>query len=376
MNIYLLGATGFTGHLLLPQLIKRDLKITAIGRNKSKLNALQVEFPMIDIAEVDATDEAALKALIKSGDLLISTVGPFMELGQIPLKVAVDNGAHYMDSTGEPTFINHIYETYENQLKDSEQLIMPACGYDYIPGLFLAEKIIEETKRKDKTSQVDTVNIAYSTLKGKIVSLSSGTLTSLIKALYEEGTFYKNGRWYSDYLCNTSWKINVNNKTVRCVSLAGLEGFEIPKNHKEVLNVNTYLGWFGPLTIVALGFSKLQKVLFKIPGYLALMRKLVKHVSIPRRKSENIMKSKNSDVYLYAEARDKNNVLLSSATLEGHNMYQYTVDIMAWIADRITKGDYQQHGVIGPARAFGLEDFTKGHQEVGMKLTLNSDRKQ
>ena len=43
MTVYLLGATGFTGRLLLPQLLARGLTPVAVGRSAQALEKLHQE---------------------------------------------------------------------------------------------------------------------------------------------------------------------------------------------------------------------------------------------------------------------------------------------------------------------------------------------
>ena len=44
--------------------------------------------------------------------MLVSTVGPFLRWGTPAIGAAIDAGAVYIDSTGEPAFIRRVFEHY------------------------------------------------------------------------------------------------------------------------------------------------------------------------------------------------------------------------------------------------------------------------
>jgi short subunit dehydrogenase-like uncharacterized protein len=79
---------------------------------------------------VNVRDAAALDAFLAGAEVLINTVGPFAELGLPVVEAAVRNRVAYVDSTGEPAFMSEVYQRFAN----ASVAIVPACGFDYIPG--------------------------------------------------------------------------------------------------------------------------------------------------------------------------------------------------------------------------------------------------
>src|SRR5437764_5492744 len=126
--IGLLGATGYTGRLVADELAGRNIAHRRGGRSRSRLDALPAT-PNAETVEVDAQDPAELDAFLDGIDALITTVGPFAELGMPVVEAAVRNNAHYVDSTGEPDFMSDVYAKYA----DAPVAVVPACGYDYLP---------------------------------------------------------------------------------------------------------------------------------------------------------------------------------------------------------------------------------------------------
>ena len=74
------------------------------ARSRHKLASVTERLGGLDTRAADATDPASIHALVERGDLLLSTVGPFDRWGRPALDAAIDNGAHYLDSTGEWRF--------------------------------------------------------------------------------------------------------------------------------------------------------------------------------------------------------------------------------------------------------------------------------
>ena len=74
------------------------------------------------------------RALLAPGDVLVSTVGPFVRWGRPALRAALDAGAHYLDSTGEPPFIRTVFEDHDAAARAAGVGLLTAFGYDYVPG--------------------------------------------------------------------------------------------------------------------------------------------------------------------------------------------------------------------------------------------------
>jgi short subunit dehydrogenase-like uncharacterized protein len=133
-RIVLLGATGYTGQRVLRELLARDEEPTLIGRNRTKMQAVTDRFEVdLPVAEADVTSRADLARLLEPSDVVVSTVGPFMQLGMATVTAAALTGAHYLDSTGEGTFARRVFELDSVAAAQGATLV-PAFGYDYVPG--------------------------------------------------------------------------------------------------------------------------------------------------------------------------------------------------------------------------------------------------
>src|SRR5437660_5027997 len=109
--IALLGATGYTGKLVVAELVRRGVPHRLGARSPEKLAQLpsDAERFVLDVGEA-----ARLDAFLDGASALISTVGPFARLGMPAVEAAVRNRVPYVDSTGEQPFMADVYERFSS----------------------------------------------------------------------------------------------------------------------------------------------------------------------------------------------------------------------------------------------------------------------
>jgi hypothetical protein len=129
--IALLGATGYTGKLVVAELVRRGLPHRLGGRNPEKLASLPSDGERFVL---DVGETARLDAFLAGATALISTVGPFIRLGMPAVEAAARNQVPYVDSTGEQQFMSEVYERFAGATVP----IVPGCGFDFVPGDLVA----------------------------------------------------------------------------------------------------------------------------------------------------------------------------------------------------------------------------------------------
>ena len=143
-DVIVFGATGFTGGLAAEYLARHHggsgLRWALAGRSADKLKARRAELEAIDPACVDVglvearvDDPASLASMAGRARVLISTVGPFAELGEPVVAACVEAGTDYVDITGEPEFVDAIRERHDARARERGLRIVPNCGFDCIP---------------------------------------------------------------------------------------------------------------------------------------------------------------------------------------------------------------------------------------------------
>jgi short subunit dehydrogenase-like uncharacterized protein len=125
--IALLGATGYTGKLVVAELVLRGVPHRLGARSPEKLAALPSD---ADRFVLDVGESGRLDAFLDGASALISTVGPFVRLGMPAVEAAARNAVPYVDSTGEQQFVADVYERFAG----APVPIVPGCGFDFIPG--------------------------------------------------------------------------------------------------------------------------------------------------------------------------------------------------------------------------------------------------
>ena len=153
-DIVLFGATGFTGRLtaeyLAAKSLREPLKWAIAGRNKAKLEevrrALEAINPAaakVKILEASVDDPASLARVAKSTRVVLTTVGPYAKYGEPMVKACVDEGADYVDITGEPDFVDMTMTKYGEAAEAKGIRIVSCCGFDSVPhdlGVFYTMK--------------------------------------------------------------------------------------------------------------------------------------------------------------------------------------------------------------------------------------------
>src|SRR5690349_19350897 len=119
-RIVLFGATGYTGDLTARALVARGVRPVLAARNEARVRALADHLGGPGSAVAHVGRPASVRALVERGDVLVTTVGPFVRWGEPALRAALDAGAHYLDSTGEGAFIRDVFERRHAEARAAE----------------------------------------------------------------------------------------------------------------------------------------------------------------------------------------------------------------------------------------------------------------
>ena len=129
----------------------------------------------------DARDDESLRAAFAGIDVVASLAGPFLELGLGPVQAAVDAGAHYLDTSGEQQWVGLVHAEIQ-----AETVVLPAFGFDYVPGDLAARLAAEKVE-----GPLDELVVAYS-VKG--VGTSRGTRRTIGRVMGQKQVAWQDGR--------------------------------------------------------------------------------------------------------------------------------------------------------------------------------------
>jgi len=152
------GATGYTGRLVARELDRSGFEFRLAGRNQTKLAAVAAELESDpETFTVAVEDGPGLESLMADCPVVIACAGPFSLYGEPVLRAAVETGTHYLDTTGEQPFIQLAYERYGGAAMDNGSAVIPAMGFDYVPGDMIAALTAKGM------GHLETIRLAYTT---------------------------------------------------------------------------------------------------------------------------------------------------------------------------------------------------------------------
>jgi hypothetical protein len=242
-RIVLFGATGYTGARTAEALAARGAAPVLAGRDPARLGALAERLGGLETARADVTDPSSVRALLGRGDVLVTTVGPFLRLGKAAVDAAVDAGAVYLDSTGEPPFVRRVFEDDGRRAAATGAALIPAFGLDYVPGNLAAALALDEAG-----SRAHRVDVGYSLSGTSGQAFSRGTLVSLLGVLFEPGFAFTGGRLVAEPAGRRLWRFQAGGRSRQGLSIGGSEHLTLPALAPTLREVGVHLDWFGPLT--------------------------------------------------------------------------------------------------------------------------------
>jgi short subunit dehydrogenase-like uncharacterized protein len=193
-RIVLYGSTGYIGGLTARAMVASGSRPVLAGRNQGRLTALaeqlsRAEGVQLETAVAGSEDSGPLRELVGAGDVLVSTAGPFLRVGRPVVQAAVDAGAVYLDSSGEPPFIRQVFEEFGPRAERTGAVLLTAFGHDYVPGNLAGALAL----RAAGPAAV-RVRVGYF-VRGNIrKGTSAGTRASVAGVLLEPGYSLRGGR--------------------------------------------------------------------------------------------------------------------------------------------------------------------------------------
>ena len=159
---------------------------------------------------------------------------------------------------------------------------------------------------------------------------------------------------------------DVKGKARSAISVGGAEHFTLPPAHAALLEVNVYLGWFGPLAKPLQAGALAGTVALKLPGMRSVLQaageRLVSLAGAPEPGT-----TPDTLSWIAAVAYDPLGEPLAEVHVTGTDAYDFTASFMAWAAQRAAGGN-RPHvvGAAGPVEAFGLDALEEGCAEAGL----------
>jgi short subunit dehydrogenase-like uncharacterized protein len=404
-RVVLFGATGYTGRLTAGALVAAGVAPVLAGRDRRRLEALAGRLGGLAVTEADTDRPGSVRDLVGPGDVLVTTVGPFLTRGEPAVRAAVEAGATYLDATGEPPFLRRVFERH-GPAAAGRCALVPAFGYDFVPGnlagaLALAEAGWPVDQAPEPGRPVDSGNhrfLPWATLPegaptsgaGRRVrpagpdpgratrvavgyfltgggGFSSGTLATGAVLLLEPGFAWRGGRLRSERTARRLGSFPVGGREWLGVSYGGSEHLTLPRLVPGLRDVEVYLGWFGRRSRAVRLAAAAGAPLARLPGARALVRAMTRPLAGRTGRGPDDAAERSMGSLVVAVASDADGRELSQVRLRGPGPYRLTADLLAWGARRAAGEGVRGTGALGPVEAFGLAALQAGAAQAGLE---------
>jgi short subunit dehydrogenase-like uncharacterized protein len=358
-RIVLFGATGFTGTLTAEEFAARGEPVVLAGRDRARLAELSSRLGgNLATATADVGNRATVAALVGPGDVLLSTVGPFVRWGDAAVEAALERRAHYIDSTGEPSFERRVFEEFGPRAERAGVVLLTAFGYDCVPGNVAAALALEEAG-----AAAVQVDVGYFVTRGRP---SGGTLASLLGAARAPSFAWRDGALRTERGGVRTATFDLGDRRGQALSFGGSENLSLPRSYPRLRTIGTYLGWFGPLTKTVKVLGAAQAELERLPGATALIDRASKRLVRGSSGGPDASARARMSSRVVAVARNAKGRELATVRLEGIDVYTLTARLLAWGAVQLREGATPAAGARGPVEAFGLDTMARALADAGL----------
>src|SRR5215472_6364569 len=372
----LYGATGYIGGLTARAMVAAGTRPVLAGRNRDRLAALAARLSQegggakLETAVAGgAAGPEGLRELIGAGDVLVSTAGPFVKVGRPVVEAAVDAGAIYLDSSGEPPFIRQVFEEFGPRAARTGAVLLTAFGYDYVPGNLAGALALQAAG-----PAAARVRVGYFVQGDIRKGTSAGTRASVAGVLLAPGYAYRGGRIVTERTAAHVASFEIDGTRRRGFSIGSSEHFALPRLRPPaagaddipapapLTDVGVYLGWLDGATWLAHYGSAAVAPLERLPPARRVLDEVARRIQRSRagpRQGESI---RSDVVTAAADARGRK---LASVRLTSGDPYSFTAPMLAWAARKAAAGGVQPTGALGPVEAFGAGSLESGCAAAG-----------
>lgn len=353
-DILLFGATGYTGKITARALADRAADFVIAGRNRAKLDRLAEETGAADVRVVDATDVNGLTDALADVKVIVTCVGPFLELGHTAVEAAIRAGVHYIDSAGEGPFIESLIRDRHEVALRAGIAMAPAMGFDEVPGDVATALAVDGLDMPE-------VALTYAFPS----QASAGTARSVV------GIIPSKARWTEDG----------KTRAVRTAQETRWAPMPPPLGPQPAVSFPLAICHLAPLHAKVSSFRTYsttgtwQRLAMKatMPAVSALLSSGAVR-SLARKVAGRLPEGPGDD----ARERGKWTILAEATTAEGNwrnvvltgtDVYGLTGRTLATAATTMAGTGYSGRGVLAPVQAVGVDTLRRELEDFGVTIT-------
>ena len=358
--IAVLGATGYTGRLIVRELQRRQVPVLAAARSRTKLQELATNLGALDLIETDVRDPAALERLARRSAVIINTVGPFADLGEPVVQAAITHGAHYLDTTGEQPFVRAMM-AYDERAREQGVAVVPAQAFE-IAVADCAASVAAEGFR-----DVGTIQITYRTR----FHASQGTQRTVLRMLQRPGQVYAGRKWMEERLAQHVRAVNFPSPVgrVAAVSFPGAEIITIPQ-HLTVREVRTFMSLPPIAARVISATAPILQALLRSP-----LSRVFNGIIGTGTDGPDEATRAHDEFHIAIDVRGVRAGAACHRRLlaHGHDPYGLTAVLAARGAEWLCGDNFDRSGVLAPAAAFDPPAVLEHVRQFGLTYEIREE---
>jgi short subunit dehydrogenase-like uncharacterized protein len=329
-EIAVAGATGYTGPLVARALEQRGCSVRLIGRDAARLARTAELLNAASTRAVREWDEAGITRALAGCAALVSCAGPFLRAGWPVVRAAINARVHYADSTGEQTFMRRVFEQLDQPARDADISLLPAGGYDYVPG------DLGSALAAEGLGPLESIEACYAVERG---AMSTGTRRTAMETLRHTPYERVHGELRRTRIGALRRRVTTPFGALQCLSIPGGEAITVPR-HLDVQTVRTFAGALdvstSPLLIRALtAVARVEP-----------LRKLLETAFVRSGPKPNAVEHARFACIVNACAVDGRT---RTVELHARNPYEFTARCLAEIAVRMASAPAPR-GALAPAQ--------------------------
>jgi len=354
------GANGFSGRLIAEFLREYNVPFIAAGRSLTRLEDVMKQVPGIETADYECVETPGsaegLGRLFTGAKVVCNTAGPFIYHGPRVIEAALEAGCHYLDISGEQTWIRKVSEEWGPKFAERGLLAAPATAF--------MSSVSDAAIRVclENSPAVDTLDV-LTMFKGNPTFGSTQTIFAVIQT----DAYYLEQNQYKPWPRATRYDVVVPGSIQTQLALAW-GGFPHPvwyKNHPQVANVRSFGGLLDRQIMegVAATEKMFEEQIRPLPPAeqekkLAEMASAVTGATPPR---ENPREHRTIDVIA-----GRGNTSAFDCVVFGTCCYRQTGLLQAFAAQNLVREAPRKVGFASAAEAFGARAVLSVVEDHGL----------
>jgi short subunit dehydrogenase-like uncharacterized protein len=308
-------------------------------------------------------DVRALRRVFADCAAVINCAGPFTRHGESVVRAAVESGTQYVDTTGEQPYMKRIADRYDEAARSAEVAVVPAMGFDYVPGDLICRLTAEGHE------PVRELVVAYA-VSG--FGATRGTLRSALEAMKGGDFAYVDGDWRpagaGPLRAKFAFPAPIGPQAVG--KYPSGEIVTVPR-HTDVRTVTSLVTLTTFLPIAALA----PLVPFTLPALGLALRTPVSTVidqaigRLPEGPDEESRRAARFTIVAVAHGEDGTT---SSGIVRGEDVYGLTAVTAVHGASLMAGESYDRTGVLSPATAYDPVAFLNFLGDHGLSWQLDA----